>query len=59
MVNLNFSISVTSVLSYAQILVLQAEEEKKNVNRLQDLADKLQIKVKAYKRQAEEAVSEI
>uniref|UniRef100_G1KIW2 Myosin heavy chain 4 n=1 Tax=Anolis carolinensis TaxID=28377 RepID=G1KIW2_ANOCA len=32
-----------------------AEEDKKNVFRLQDLVDKLQLKVKAYKRQAEEA----
>ncbi len=36
---------------------LQTEEDKKNINRLQDLVDKLQLKVKAYKRQAEEAVS--
>lgn len=36
---------------------MQAEEDKKNVFRLQDLVDKLQLKVKAYKRQAEEAVS--
>ena len=34
----------------------QTEEDKKNVTRLQDLVDKLQLKVKAYKRQAEEAV---
>lgn len=36
----------------------QAEEDKKNNIRLQDLVDKLQIKMKAYKRQAEEAVSD-
>lgn len=36
---------------------LQTEEDKKNLLRLQDLVDKLQLKVKAYKRQAEEAVS--
>lgn len=35
----------------------QAEEDKKNLVRIQDLVDKLQIKVKTYKRQAEEAVS--
>ena len=35
----------------------QAEEDKKNLTRIQDLVDKLQIKVKTYKRQAEEAVS--
>uniref|UniRef100_K7FJT1 Myosin motor domain-containing protein n=1 Tax=Pelodiscus sinensis TaxID=13735 RepID=K7FJT1_PELSI len=33
----------------------QTEEDKKNLLRLQDLVDKLQMKVKAYKRQAEEA----
>ena len=38
-------------------MLLQTEEDKKNVSRLQDLVDKLQLKVKAYKRQAEEAVS--
>lgn len=36
---------------------LQTEEDRKNVLRLQDLVDKLQAKVKSYKRQAEEAVS--
>ena len=33
----------------------QAEEDKKNLVRLQDLSDKLNAKVKSYKRQAEEA----
>ncbi|GAB5572719.1 myosin-6 [Prionailurus iriomotensis] len=33
----------------------RTEEDKKNLLRLQDLVDKLQLKVKAYKRQAEEA----
>ncbi|XP_059228120.1 myosin-6-like [Mustela nigripes] len=33
----------------------ETEEDKKNLLRLQDLVDKLQLKVKAYKRQAEEA----
>ena len=37
--------------------ILQTEEDRKNILRLQDLVDKLQAKVKAYKRQAEEAVS--
>merc|ERR1712036_84585 len=32
-----------------------SEEDKKNLTRMQDLTDKLQVKVKAYKRQAEEA----
>ena len=35
--------------------VVYAGEDKKNLIRLQDLVDKLQIKVKTYKRQAEEA----
>ncbi|NXW38937.1 MYH6 protein, partial [Phaetusa simplex] len=34
-------------------LSYQTEEDKKNLLRLQDLVDKLQMKVKAYKRQAE------
>merc|ERR1711978_354893 len=34
---------------------LQSEEDKKNLSRIQDLVDKLQVKVKTYKRQAEEA----
>ena len=38
--------------------VFQTEEDKKNNIRLQDLVDKLQNKMKAYKRHAEEAVSE-
>ncbi|XP_009079744.1 PREDICTED: myosin-7-like, partial [Acanthisitta chloris] len=36
-------------------LSYQTEEDRKNLVRLQDLVDKLQLKVKAYKRQAEEA----
>ncbi|XP_034444374.1 myosin heavy chain, fast skeletal muscle-like [Hippoglossus hippoglossus] len=35
-------------------LTYQTEEDKKNVSRLQDLVDKLQLKVKAYKRHSEE-----
>ncbi|NWR95975.1 MYH7 protein, partial [Furnarius figulus] len=38
--------------------MVATEEDKKNLLRLQDLVDKLQMKVKAYKRQAEEAVGE-
>ena len=38
-------------------LNLQTEEDKKNLHRLQDLVDKLQMKVKSYKRTSEEAVS--
>ena len=36
---------------------LQTEEDSKKLLRMQDLVDKLQAKVKSYKRQAEEAVS--
>lgn len=36
---------------------LQSEEDRKNLTRMQDLIDKLQSKVKSYKRQFEEAVS--
>lgn len=39
------------------VLFVKAEEDKKNLVRLQDLIDKLQAKVKSYKRQAEEVVS--
>uniref|UniRef100_A0A672JJL1 Myosin-7-like n=1 Tax=Salarias fasciatus TaxID=181472 RepID=A0A672JJL1_SALFA len=38
-------------------LTYQTEEDRKNLARLQDLVDKLQLKVKSYKRAAEEAVS--
>lgn len=37
---------------------MQSEEDKKNLARMQDLIDKLQLKVKSYKHQAEEAVSD-
>lgn len=37
--------------------LFQTEEDRKNMARLQDLVDKLQMKVKSYKRTAEEAVS--
>ncbi|KAL2297580.1 hypothetical protein Nmel_016124 [Mimus melanotis] len=36
-------------------LTFQYEEQKKNMIRLQDLADELQLKIKSYRRQAEEA----
>ena len=36
-------------------LVFQAEEDRKNQSRLQDLTEKLQSKLKVYKRQTEEA----
>ena len=38
-------------------LPAQAEEDRKNLARMQDLVNKLQSKVKSYKRQFEEAVS--
>lgn len=38
-------------------LLAQTEEDRKNLARMQDLVDKLQSKVKSYKRQFEEAVS--
>lgn len=38
-------------------LAFQSDEDRKNQERLQDLADKLQNKIKTYKRQVEEAVS--
>jgi chromosome segregation ATPase len=36
-------------------LTFQVEEDRKNQTRLQDLSDKLQNKIKVYKRQVEEA----
>merc|ERR1712109_427509 len=36
----------------------QADEDKKNLSRIQDLVDKLQVKVKTYKRQAEEVANQ-
>lgn len=38
-------------------MLAQTEEDRKNLARMQDLVDKLQSKVKSYKRQFEEAVS--
>ena len=38
-------------------LALQADEDRKNQERMQDVIDKLQQKIKTYKRQVEEAVS--
>uniref|UniRef100_A0A2H6NL58 Uncharacterized protein n=1 Tax=Micrurus carvalhoi TaxID=3147026 RepID=A0A2H6NL58_9SAUR len=39
------------------IITFQTEEDRKNLARMQELIDKLQSKVKSYKRQFEEAVS--
>merc|ERR1712055_343902 len=36
-------------------LIFQGEEDKKNYDRMQDLVDKLQVKIKTYKKQIEEA----
>merc|ERR1711913_163998 len=36
-------------------LTFQSEEDKKNHDRMQDLVDKLQLKIKTYKRRIEEA----
>ena len=38
-------------------LAFQADEDRKNQEQLQDMFDKLQAKLKTYKRQVEEAVS--
>ncbi|MBN3283120.1 MYH7 protein, partial [Polyodon spathula] len=38
-----------------ELLRCDTEEDRKNMARLQDLVDKLQMKVKSYKRTAEEA----
>lgn len=38
-------------------VLVQTEEDRKNIARLQDLVDKLQLKIKSYKRVAEESVS--
>ena len=40
-------------------LSFQADEDRKNQERLQDLIDKLQDKIKTYKRHVEEAVSNL
>lgn len=45
------------MLMSSSFTFLQTEEDRKNLARLQDLVDKLQLKVKSYKRTAEEAVS--
>ena len=38
-------------------MTFQADEDRKNQERLQELVEKLQLKIKTFKRQAEEAVS--
>ncbi len=37
-------------------LLFQSEEDQKNQHRMQELVERLQMKMKAYKRQVEEAV---
>ena len=44
-----------ATLSAFLVLSSQADEDKKNHERMQDLVDKLQQKIKTYKRQIEEA----
>ncbi len=52
--------SLISIKNYNSfVLCFQTEEDRKNLTRLQDLVDKLQLKVKSYKKAAEEAVSNI
>lgn len=38
-------------------LAFQSDEDRKNQERMQELVDKLQNKIKTFKRQVEEAVS--
>ena len=40
-----------------RVYSFQAEEDKKNLSRVQALSDKLQLKVQSYKQQVEAAVS--
>ena len=40
-----------------QELAFQADEDRKGQERMQEMIDKLQQKIKTYKRQVEEAVS--
>ncbi len=40
-------------------LTFQIEEDRKNQARLQDLSEKLQAKLKVYKRQVEEAGNDL
>lgn len=47
----------TGISQMALAGTFQTEEDRKNLARMQDLIDKLQTKVKSYKRQYEEAVS--
>jgi len=51
--------SKRSMLNFVNVYFLKTDEDKKNITRLQDLVDKLQLKVKVYKRQSEEAVCQI
>lgn len=40
-------------------LLFQSEEDQKNQHRMQELVERLQMKMKAYKRQVEEAVGHL
>lgn len=46
-----------SVFLLVVFVFLQSEEDRKTLLRMQELIDKLQTKVKSYKRQADNAVS--
>lgn len=46
-----------STVCFKFVVFLQTEEDRKTLLRMQELIDKLQAKVKSYKRQAENAVS--
>lgn len=50
--------NINDLIVFFSVTNNQSDEDKKNITRLQELVDKLQIKVKVYKRQAEEAVSD-
>lgn len=49
------SIGFFNVLMNFWLFCFQADEDRKNHERMQDLVDKLQQKIKTYKRQIEEA----
>lgn len=44
------------ILKYVLIVLKQVDEDKKNTERMHELIEKLQNKVKLFKRQQEEAV---
>ena len=44
-----------SFILLSNIFLFSAEDDRKNIQRLQDLVNKLQLKMKSYKQQAEES----